>query len=99
MARYMLDTNICIYLMKHQPPEVAARFAQCYVGDVVISAISWPSWNTAWLALASNKPVTARRWTIFCRRCRLRLSMGPPQRCMAPCAWPHASASAMRWTS
>ncbi len=40
MARYMLDTNICIYLMKHHPPEVAARFAQCYVGEVVISAIT-----------------------------------------------------------
>lgn len=40
MARYMLDTNICIYLMKHQPPEVAQRFAQCFVGDVVISAIT-----------------------------------------------------------
>lgn len=40
MARYMLDTNICIYLMKHQPPEVAERFAQCYVGDVVISSIT-----------------------------------------------------------
>lgn len=40
MARYMLDTNICIYLMKHQPPEVAERFAQCFVGDVVISAIT-----------------------------------------------------------
>lgn len=37
---YMLDTNMCIYLMKHQPPEVAARFAECYVGDVVISAIT-----------------------------------------------------------
>ena len=36
----MLDTNICIYLMKHQPPEVAARFAQCFVGEVVISAIT-----------------------------------------------------------
>jgi len=40
MPRYMLDTNICIYLMKHQPPEVAVRFAQCYVGDVVVSAIT-----------------------------------------------------------
>ena len=40
MARYMLDTNICIYLMKHQPPEVGERFAQCYVGDVVISSIT-----------------------------------------------------------
>lgn len=38
--KYMLDTNMCIYLMKHQPPEVAARFAQCFVGEVVISAIT-----------------------------------------------------------
>jgi tRNA(fMet)-specific endonuclease VapC len=36
----MLDTNICIYLMKHQPPEVRRRFEQCFVGDVVISAIT-----------------------------------------------------------
>ncbi|PRC92348.1 type II toxin-antitoxin system VapC family toxin [Solimicrobium silvestre] len=41
MARYMLDTNICIYLMKNQPEQVARRFAQCYVGDVVISAITF----------------------------------------------------------
>ncbi|MEY4978606.1 MAG: hypothetical protein RLZZ352_876 [Pseudomonadota bacterium] len=38
--KYMLDTNICIYLMKHQPPQVQARFAECFVGDVVISAIT-----------------------------------------------------------
>lgn len=38
--RYMLDTNICIYLMKNQPPQVRARFADCFVGDVVISAIT-----------------------------------------------------------
>ena len=37
-CRYMLDTNICVYLMKHHSPEVAARFAQCYSGEVVISA-------------------------------------------------------------
>ena len=36
----MLDTNMCIYLMKHHPPEVAARFAQCYAGEVVISSIT-----------------------------------------------------------
>ena len=41
MPRYMLDTNICIYLMKHQPEEVARRFAQCYVGDVVMSSITY----------------------------------------------------------
>lgn len=38
--KYMLDTNICIYLMKHQPPQVQARFADCFVGDVVMSAIT-----------------------------------------------------------
>jgi tRNA(fMet)-specific endonuclease VapC len=41
MARYMLDTNMCIYLMKNQPESVAQRFAQCYVGDVVMSSITY----------------------------------------------------------
>lgn len=41
MPRYLLDTNMCIYLMKHQPPEVAERFALCQVGDVVMSAITY----------------------------------------------------------
>ena len=41
MARFMLDTNMCIYLMKNQPEEVAKRFAQCYVGDVVMSAVTY----------------------------------------------------------
>jgi tRNA(fMet)-specific endonuclease VapC len=41
MSQYLLDTNMCIYLMKNQPPEVADRFAQCSVGDVVMSAITY----------------------------------------------------------
>ncbi|MDF3881092.1 PIN domain-containing protein [Cupriavidus basilensis] len=41
MPRFMLDTNMCIYLMKNQPEQVAKRFAQCYVGDVVMSAITY----------------------------------------------------------
>ncbi|MGU7769510.1 PIN domain-containing protein [Burkholderia sp. MR1-5-21] len=41
MPRYMLDTNMCIYLMKNQPEQVAKRFARCYVGDVVMSAITY----------------------------------------------------------
>lgn len=41
MPRYLLDTNMCIYLMKNQPEEVAQRFAQCDVGDVVMSAITY----------------------------------------------------------
>lgn len=38
--KYLLDTNICIYLMKRQPPEVAERFAACHQGDIVMSAIT-----------------------------------------------------------
>ena len=41
MPRFMLDTNMCIYLMKNQPEQVAQRFAQCYVGDVVMSAVTY----------------------------------------------------------
>lgn len=38
--KFMLDTNMCIYLMKQQPPEVQRHFEQCYVGDVVMSSIT-----------------------------------------------------------
>ena len=36
----MLDTNICIYIMKRSPASVARRFAECRQGEVVISAIT-----------------------------------------------------------
>lgn len=38
---YMLDTNICIYIMKKRPASVARRFAQCRFGDVVMSSITF----------------------------------------------------------
>jgi tRNA(fMet)-specific endonuclease VapC len=37
---FLLDTNICIYLMRNQPPQVARRFGCCRVGEVLISAIT-----------------------------------------------------------
>ncbi len=40
-ARYMLDTNICIYIAKHQPPEVKARFERLKPGQLVMSAITY----------------------------------------------------------
>lgn len=39
--KYMLDTNICIYLLKHQPLSVVAKFESLQIGDVVISSITW----------------------------------------------------------
>jgi len=37
----MLDTSMCIYLMKRPPGAVVLRFAHCYVGDVLIWAITY----------------------------------------------------------
>jgi tRNA(fMet)-specific endonuclease VapC len=39
MMRYMLDTNICIYLAKHRPTSVVDRFRGLAVGQVCISSI------------------------------------------------------------
>lgn len=38
--RYLLDTNICIYLLQGQPTEVFERFAQLEFGDVGISCLT-----------------------------------------------------------
>jgi len=40
-ARYMLDTNMCIYLRQNRPPEVTARFRQMQHGDAVLSVITY----------------------------------------------------------
>lgn len=37
----MLDTNICIYLIRQQPPEIVKKFAAYRKGEVVVSAITW----------------------------------------------------------
>ena len=37
--RWMLDTNTCIYIMKHHPPQVRAQLRQVPIGEVGMSAI------------------------------------------------------------
>jgi tRNA(fMet)-specific endonuclease VapC len=39
--RYLLDTNICIYIAKQRPPEVARRFARLSPGTVGMSLITY----------------------------------------------------------
>jgi tRNA(fMet)-specific endonuclease VapC len=39
--RYMLDTNICIYLIKSQPPQVLHRLARQSQGSVVMSVVTY----------------------------------------------------------
>jgi len=38
--RYLLDTNICIYLIRKKPPQVLQKFNTCSVGEVAISSIT-----------------------------------------------------------
>lgn len=38
--RFLLDTNICIYIIKTKPPEVRRRFEDCDPGDIGVSAIT-----------------------------------------------------------
>jgi len=39
--RYMLDTNICIYIIKRQPPQVLHRLAALAQGSAVMSVVSY----------------------------------------------------------
>ncbi len=41
MIKRILDTNICIYLINQQPPEVIERFSHYRKGEVIISSITW----------------------------------------------------------
>jgi tRNA(fMet)-specific endonuclease VapC len=40
-VRYLLDTNICIYIAKRRPPEVAARFERLSPGSVGMSMVTY----------------------------------------------------------
>jgi predicted nucleic acid-binding protein len=38
--RFLLDTNICIYLIKRRPESVLARFNELSAGDIGISSVT-----------------------------------------------------------
>ncbi len=39
--KYMLDTNICIYVIKHKPPEVIKNFLRHATDELCISSITY----------------------------------------------------------
>lgn len=55
--RYMLDTNICIYLINERPAHVRARFDAHAIGEVGISAITACelAWGVAKSGSAKNR--------------------------------------------
>jgi tRNA(fMet)-specific endonuclease VapC len=40
-ARFLLDTNICIYIQRQRPGNVLGRFQKLEPGDAAISVITW----------------------------------------------------------
>ena len=40
-TRYLLDTNICIYIQRQKPEEVLARFQKLKPSDAAITVITW----------------------------------------------------------
>lgn len=38
--KWMLDTNICIYLIKKHPNQVVEKFEKCRIDDICLSSIS-----------------------------------------------------------
>lgn len=41
VPRFLLDTNICIYIRQKRPPALAARFQRLTPGEAVISIITY----------------------------------------------------------
>lgn len=39
--RYLLDTDICIYIQRQKPESVLERFQKLKLGDAAISVITW----------------------------------------------------------
>ncbi len=39
-VRFLLDTNICIYIAKHNPPVVRARFARHLADELAMSVVT-----------------------------------------------------------
>ena len=48
MTRYLLDTNIWIYVMRNRPPEVRQRFAQLAPASVVLSPVVLGELHVGW---------------------------------------------------
>lgn len=76
--QYMLDTNICIYLMKNHPPEIRKQLNKCPIGSVCISSIVLAE---LWFGVSKSQQKEANRLALndFLRYCLVK-------------DWPHQAA-------
>ncbi|WP_321496047.1 type II toxin-antitoxin system VapC family toxin [uncultured Desulfobacter sp.] len=61
---YLIDTNICIYIMNQRPPEVIQKFKNHEIGQIAISSITVSELNYG-VAKSQNKKQNAKRLEEF----------------------------------
>ncbi len=61
---YLIDTNICIYIMNQRPPEVIRRFKSIEVGQIGISTITVSELNYG-VAKSKHKKQNSKRLEEF----------------------------------
>jgi tRNA(fMet)-specific endonuclease VapC len=66
--RYLLDTNICIYIVKRQPPEVLYRLGSLPQGSAVISVVSYAELRAGLEIQTANRAQDERVLDFFVQR-------------------------------
>ena len=66
--RYMLDTNICIYLIKNHPPQVLQRLEALMQGSVVMSVVTYAELRAGLEIQTSNRAQDERALSLLTGR-------------------------------
>lgn len=66
--RYLLDTNICIYIIKRQPPEVLHRLESLPQGSAVLSVVSYAELRAGLEMQAANRAQDERVLALLIQR-------------------------------
>lgn len=65
---YMLDTNICIHLLRHHPPQVLSRLEARREGDVVMSVVTYAELRAGLEMQAANRANDEQVLALITRR-------------------------------
>ena len=60
--RYMLHTNICVYLLKRHPPLVLARLQALHEGEAVMSVVTYANCAPGLKCRLETASTTNRCW-------------------------------------
>ena len=66
--RYLFDTNICIYIIKRQPPEVLHRLESLPQGSAVMSVVSYAELRAGLEMQTANRAQDERVLALFLQR-------------------------------